>query len=91
MSVIINAQDKSRDFLISKGIITPDKSESVITYTDGRQVIVNDLLIEFAEMLYVDLWLPNPPTLEVTESNWRNNIEWYGSLPRPANQWGLND
>lgn len=50
MPVIINASDKARDFLVSKGLIAPDKSEFVITYTYGRQVVVNDLLIEFAEM-----------------------------------------
>lgn len=45
-----NLKLRAKEFLIDKGILSPDMSEFVVTYTDGRQVIVNDLLIEFAEI-----------------------------------------
>ena len=83
--VIMNTSDKAREFLISKGIIAPDKSEFAITFTDGRQVIVNDLLVEFAESLAEpkrDSPPPPPPGMEISE--------WFG-IRRPADQWGVND
>lgn len=45
-----NLKERAKEFLIDKGILSSDMSEFVVTYIDGRQFVVNDLLVEFAEL-----------------------------------------
>jgi hypothetical protein len=43
-----NLRDSAIDFLRRKNVLGPDNTEWIIKYSDGHQLSINDMLIDFA-------------------------------------------